>query len=380
MKNSRAEYRTPGQLIEDMLKQRGWSKRLFAVVLGINESRLKRMLSGRQPLDGETALAIGEVFAIQPELLLEIQLRQELARARLVSRPDPGRTKRARLFGSFPVADLAKRGWLAPCDAYDAESVEAQVLAFFGAESLEHIPVAQHSAKKSDEGHAINVAQLAWLKRVQQIAESTMVGRFDSGSAAEAIEALAPLMASEQSVRKVPRVLAECGIKFALVETLPGARIDGVCVWADGNPTIGLTTRYDRIDNFWFVLRHELEHVKCCHGLDSPVVDVNLEGDNAGVGDAVREEERQANAAAAEFCVPQKRLHSFIARKSPFFSEKDILGFAKTLGVHPGIVAGQLQRQTGKYQLFRAHQVKIREILAPNAMTDGWGDVFPIHD
>ena len=28
-----------------------------------------------------------------------------------------------------------------------------------------------------------------------------------------------------------------------------------------GCPVIGLTLRYDRLDNFWFVLLHELGHV-----------------------------------------------------------------------------------------------------------------------
>jgi HTH-type transcriptional regulator/antitoxin HigA len=36
-----------------------------------------------------------------------------------------------------------------------------------------------------------------------------------------------------------------------------------MCLWLnDGtSPVIGMSLRFDRIDNFWFVLRHELEHV-----------------------------------------------------------------------------------------------------------------------
>jgi len=33
-------------------------------------------------------------------------------------------------------------------------------------------------------------------------------------------------------------------------------------LWLDDkSPVIALSMRFDRIDNFWFVLRHELEHV-----------------------------------------------------------------------------------------------------------------------
>src|SRR5207244_10634521 len=113
------------------------------------------------------------------------------------------------------------------------------------------------------------------------------------------------------------------------------------------------------------------------HGKDAAIVD-NLEGSRAGTGDDIAEEERIANAAAAEFCVPKAKMDKFIAVKAPFFAERDLLGFAKTLKIHPGIVAGRLQYETDRYDRFREHQVKIRSIVAPGAWVDGWGDVYPL--
>src|SRR6202041_1370154 len=105
---------------------------------------------------------------------------------------------------------------------------------------------------------------------------------------------------------------------FVLVEALATSKIDGVCVWLNEKaPVIGMSLRFDRIDNFWFVLRHELEHVIQKHGQSSVMMDANLEGDRAGTGSSVTEEERIANAAAAEFCVPQAQLQHFIRVKSP---------------------------------------------------------------
>ena len=48
------------------------------------------------------------------------------------------------------------------------------------------------------------------------------------------------------------------------------------------------------------------------------MIDAELEGDRFGTGPNMAQEERIANEAAAEFCVPQKRMASFIARKDPF--------------------------------------------------------------
>ena len=114
------------------------------------------------------------------------------------------------------------------------------------------------------------------------------------------------------------------------------------------------------------------------HGQDALMVDAELEGDRAGTGPDITEDERVANAAAAEFCVPHDQLQRFIDRKSPFFPERDIVGFARTLQLHPGLIAGQLQHNTGRYDRFRKHLVKIRSVVAPNATVDGWGDVAPV--
>ena len=80
---------------------------------------------------------------------------------------------------------------------------------------------------------------------------------------------------------QVPKLLKKCGIRYVVVQTLPGTKIDGVCFWLnDRSPLIGMTVRFDRVDNFWFVLRHELEHVIRRHGREVVSVDVELEGEN----------------------------------------------------------------------------------------------------
>src|SRR3546814_19604704 len=69
-------------------------------------------------------------------------------------------------------------------------------------------------------------------------------------------------MVDPEAVGQVPAILTACGVRLVIVEVLPNAKIDGVCTWLDENsPVIGMSTLYDRLDNFWFVLRHEIEHV-----------------------------------------------------------------------------------------------------------------------
>ena len=372
-------YRTPGQLIQTLLESRGWTQKVLSIVLGVDETVVNKIITGKRSLDAELALAMSELFSVPAEQLLDLQKSYDLAKARIVTRSDPARANRAHLFGTLPIPELIKRGWIAVDDMRDFARLESELMRFFGAPTVNEIEVLPHAAKKTNVAAAATPAQLAWLYRVKEIAAEMLVSRYSPDAVRGALSKLKPLLASAEATRKVPRILAEAGVRYVIVESLTGAKIDGVCLWLnDVSPVIGMSLRFDRIDNFWFVLRHEMEHVLREHGRSAIMLDTELEGERAGVGAGVSEEERVANEAAAEFCVPRHSLESFVARKAPFFAERDIIGFARTLQIHPGLIAGQLQRRTNRYDRFRNHLTKIRSAVAPSAVVDGWGDVAPV--
>ena len=374
-----ATLRTPGQLINSLLEERGWDQRALAAVVGIDTGNLNRVISGKRRVDAETAIALSEAFGVEPERFLELQQAYDLAKARIEVIPDPSRATRAELFGQLPIAEMFQRGWLHAENAPNIPGTEAALAKFFGVDSVADIEILPYAAKKTDTATPVTPAQLAWIYRVKQIASEMVVPKYSRAATQAAVKNMANLLQSAEEARKVPRMLAECGIRFIIVESLKAAKIDGVCIWLDKHsPVIGISFRFDRIDNFWFVLRHEIEHVLRGHGMDAIILDAELEGERAGTSPSVSQEERVANEAAADFCVPPQYMDQFIARKAPVVTKRDMLGFANTIHIHPGIVAGQLQRRLGRYDLFREQLVKIRSIVAPGAVVDGWGDIFPI--
>jgi HTH-type transcriptional regulator/antitoxin HigA len=379
MSAENGDFRTPGQLILALLEERGWSRRALAIVLAMDETAVNRIVADKRPVDAKLALILEEVFRVPAEKFLALQKTFDLAQARIVAQPDPGRATRAMLYGDLPIGEMIKRGWIAAENVRDTKTVESELMRFFGANRPEDIEVLPHAAKKTAVSVDPTPAQLAWLYRVKQIANDMLVGAYSPQAVAAAVLKLRALTGGPDGVAKVPRIMAECGIRFVLVESLANAKIDGVCFWLnDRSPVIGMSLRFDRIDNFWFVLRHEIEHVLQLHGRAAAMLDAELEGERAGTGSDVSDEERIANAAAQEFCVPGAMLDAFVARKAPFFSERDLIGFARVLKVHPGLVAGQLQRKTGRYDRFRDHLAKVRAIISPNAIKDGWGDIAPV--
>jgi len=360
----------PGFYIREELDAREWSQRDLAYILGVQEQAVNMIIAGKRGISSEMAKALGQAFDVNPELFANLQRAYDMSRAR---DPDPGVSRRARLQSAYPVREMIKRGWLQDTDA---AMLEVQMAQFFEVANANDIPHMQHAARKSSYYDETPPAQLAWLFRVRQIAKGMAVGRYSEKALRDAMIRLRSMLIDPEEVRNVPRVLAECGVRFIIVESLPNAKIDGVCFWLDKqSPVIGLSLRFDRIDNFWFVLRHEIEHVLNKDGQAKEIIDVDI--DAQALTEQLPPEEVAANSQAADFCVPKAEMDSFIARKAPFFAERDVVGFARRLNVHPGLVVGQIQKRTQRWDFLRRHLVKVRSFVLPSATSDGWGVVAP---
>jgi HTH-type transcriptional regulator / antitoxin HigA len=365
----------PGIFIKLELEARGWSQRDLAFILGQTEQQLNPLLSGKRGITPDMARLLGDAFGTSPQFFLNLQGRYDLQNAK---EPDPAVRTRAGLQTHFPVRDMIRRGWI---QDGEASLLQLQMDRFFEvANDADAGPGDIAFAAKRTHYGDTPPHQLAWVFRVRQLARQIAVEAY----AADKLEALLPklrsLMVDPEAVAAVPGLLASVGVRFVVVEVLPNAKIDGVCTWLDdASPVIGMSTLYDRLDNFWFVLRHELEHVLRGHGKQSIGMVDHLIGDNADDGKGETDEEAIANAKAADFCVPVTKMASFYARKHPYFSERDVLGFAALMSVHPAIVVGQLQKRMKRYDYLRKYQVPVRRHLLKNAIADGWGNQAEAH-
>ena len=361
----------PGEFIRDELEARGWSQRDLAYILGTTEQAVNVIISGKRGISPEMAKALGQAFDVSAEYFANLQQMYEMANARA---PDAGISRRAALQSVYPVREMIKRGWL---EDTEIDLLELQVMRFFGKNNLADVPYLAYAAKKADYTGTTQ-PQLAWLFRCRQIASEMVVASYSERRLRAFISDMSRLMVDPEEIRQVPRLLGECGVRYVVVETLPKANIDGVCFWLDDlSPVIGMTVRHDRIDNYWFVLRHEIEHVLNQDGrgeLRAETVDVDLEE----ASDDLPPYEVAANNVAAESCVPKNELENFYTRKFPFISERDTLAFAKRVQRHPGIVVGQLQRKMNRYDWLTKYKVKVRQFLIGAATVDGWGVAAPI--
>lgn len=367
-----AEAFPPGEFLQDELGERGWTQKEFAELTGLTPRLVSEIIAGKRSMTPEAAIRFSAALGTSAQFWMNLDTAYRLYELRRTD-PAPERiAKEARLRECFPVRELLRRGWVKETE--DPEVLQARILRFYGIGALGDLRDFAHAAKRGEGAKDTSLLQEAWLYRVRQVAEGIHVGPYSEIGLREALGRLSALRSAAEEARHVPRILSECGIRFAIVEPIPKSKIDGVCFWlANGeSPVIGMSMRIDRIDNFWFVLRHEIEHVLRSDGKAEAIVDSELCDTGDGRQDD-RPEEEAANLAAADFCVPAAEMENFMARVGPAVSEERILLFAERLGVHPGLVVGQVQWRLQRFNFLRRHLVRIREIVLPGAMADGFG-------
>ena len=371
-----AEVFPPGDFLREELEARGWSQSEFAEIIGRPIKTVNEIIAGKRRITPTTAKELEAALGISARSWMNHETIYQLHNAQ----PAPERIhQEAKIRSLYPVRDLINRGWLEASG--NPEVIEAQLLRFFEITSIDKGPELAHAARRSESSEELSPHQLAWLFRVKQMAKASKVGIYSETKLLEAIDQLRDLRILPEDTSHISAILANAGVRFVIVEPFTGSKIDGVCLWLTENaPVIGMTLRFDRIDNFWFVLRHEIEHVLQRHGEQNPIIDSELEkpADEGRDDGELLKEETIANSAAAEFCVSQAAINDFITRIGSLPSRKKVIGFATLQRVHPGVVVGQLQRILKRCDLFRNQLVKVRGYVTSTALTDGYGQIAPV--
>lgn len=357
---------TPGEILEEELEVRGWSQSDLAAVLGRPVQAVNEIITGKKAITPETAIALSQALGTSAEywLNLESSYRLDLLHQRTEQKPAEVE-RRARLFSKVPLKELTRLGWI-KAELDDLDQAEAEVCRFLEIDSIDEEPTLPFAARKAGAIAPHSQAQIAWICQARRLASKVQAGKYRQAELATAVTTLARFSVSAQETRKVPALLADLGVRFVVVPHLSGTKIDGATAWLDAeSPVVAVSFRYDRLDWFWFTLMHELAHVLADDGLEQVMIDQSMVGKDADASE-LSTVERKADKNATSWLVPEDQLKMFIRRTKPYYSRRAILQFAATLGVHPAIIVGQLQKRN---EIPSTHHrtllVKTRHLLLP---------------
>lgn len=300
-------------------------------------SRVSEVLGRKRPLTVNMIRALSSGLGISTETLVGV-------RATEVAQTEKEEVD----WGRFPIKEMIARGWLQKLTNKAVKSTEELVQGFISNVGVEFGSTAFRRTLGGDAySPATKYALYAWLARVIQRARErkSTLGLFDRDQfSATFMRELAQLSWFEHGPVLAVEFLEKHGIAVVIEPHLKGTLLDGAAMQdEDGTPIIGLTLRFDRLDNFWFTLLHEVAHLWKHVDREETFLD-NL--------DASSEDRREveANRIAKEALIPRVAWKRSDAYLNPSNLAIDML--SRELKIHPAIIAGRLRKERENYTIF----------------------------
>lgn len=324
----------PIEAIEFRMEQQGLTQRDLIAYMG-SRSKVSEVLSRKRPLTLSMIRAIHEGLGIPAEVLLQ--------------KSPPELPEHLDIpWDRFPIPEMIKRRWL----KIDAEGLRKNPELFMRSflkpleqrvalEVLYRRTISERSARKMDK-----YALFAWTARILIRALDKSLPPYSKGTVTlQFMREVARFSWSDKGPLLAREFLASHGIHMIIEPNLPRTHLDAAALLADlGGPVVALTIRHDRIDSFWFCLMHELAHISLhLMGSEESFVD-DLDSE---IPDDPRE--READELASEALIPMADwLRSRAYRQQTTEAIQEI---AKTLRIHPAIVAGRIRHTTRNYRV-----------------------------
>lgn len=337
------ELPTPVEAIRFRMEQAGLEPRDLEPYIG-SRGKVSEVLSGKQPLTLAMIRALHTHFGIPAEVLVG-----DVGPAGIL--PEPTGLD----WGRFPINEMAKRGWVRSVAATKAkaEGLIGELIASAGGMKAVPMPLCRRNDSMRQNAKTDTYALLAWcLKSIAVSQTQKLTGKYESSSITlESLTELSKLSAYEDGPQRAKDALSSWGVHLVCVSHLPKTYLDGAALRSveGGAPIVALTLRYDRIDNFWFSLLHELAHVGRHFNGDTEafVDDFSLREAPSRHEDP---RESEADEWAEEALIPRDIWVSSGLRSHASYS--GIIAFSQRVGVHPAIVAGRVRHQTRNFRAF----------------------------
>jgi len=348
----------PIDAIKFRMEQLGLGQKDMVSFIG-TKSKVSEVLNGKRTLTLSMMRSLNKGLGISAEVLMK----------------EPGANFPDEMqdmeWSRFPVVEMAKRGWIPEVDDIK-EKTEELISGFIaqagGLESVSTVFFRQGRSVRYNP-KMDPYALTAWCIRVLILArKNSLKTKYIKGSVKlSTLQEVARLSYFDNGPLLAREYLEKHGIHLIVVPHLPKTHLDGAAILLpDETPVIGLTLRYDRIDNFWFCLLHELAHVSKHLSASKRIIvdDLDLRGNEAEADDII---EKEADEMTRDGLIPKK-----VWDRKPIEDKTttvEVYALAAKLKIHPAIIAGRIRYEQNNYKLLSRHvgNKQIRKHFAESA-------------
>ncbi len=331
----------PGYYIADIIEDMGISQAEFATRMGTTAKTLSQLINGQANISNDLARKLTAMLGISVEVwqnlqntydrkLIEIQQIKDIdAQAELVRQID---YKYFVDVVGLPIARSINDKVVNLCKYFKIADLRIMLQPDF-------LVNFRSGSVCNSEKNIIN--SRAWIQTAMNISRNIETDSYN----AEKLKGYLPeirgmtVKKPEEFLPRMREIFAECGIAFVLLPHLKNSGVNGAVKWVtEDRVVLAMNNRGLDADKFWFSLFHEIKHV-----LQQKIKTIFVSSTLEEMIDINKKLEMEADKFATNYLISPadyKRLSP-----SRYTSDEDIIEFAKTIGIHPGIVAGRLQHE-----------------------------------
>lgn len=331
---------SPVEAIKFVMEQKGLNQKDLVPYFG-SRSRVSEVMNGKRPLTLAMIRSINAGLNIPAEILIQ---------------DDSLHIKKGENidWNKFPAKEVVARGWITGLDPRtQAEEIMRGLASQASADDYLYSNAAclRQGTRRSqkDDPYALQTWILGVLLKAKEI---DLLGEFRPNEIDSSfMRKVAHLSVLSDGPVKAKEYLSRKGIKLVTVRHFKRTYLDGaVLISDDGTPIIGLSLRYNRTDNFWFTLLHELAHLVCGHvaqAQDKCIID------DLDLHTSLDKTEQEADLEAKDALIPSEIWEKHQAKDTAKL--EDVEDLARQADINPAIVAGRVRFEKGNYRLLARH-------------------------
>jgi len=332
----------PGTILKEYLNERNITQKDLAEKLNYSEKHISNIINGKSGITNEIALGLENIFPdVKAEFWLDLERDYKLNLLRAETQ-----NKELKNLDLLRLSKEYEFDYVFKGLNYSLEKKAKETLKLLDVETFEKANEMASNYSKAlffhDGGNP--KAQLIWLKLCEfefdiqnEISKIKPFNLQKLGGSKKLLKKIIYTTDFDFMISNMRRFLNSMGVGLVLVEAVPTSKIRGATTLINNIPAIFMTSRYKKLDSFYFALIHEIHHL------------LNDDFNKQGYRNILYEDddrEFEANYFAQNFLIDKTEFEVFL--KSKNINDSKIIEFSKKQEVIPDIVVGFLERLMDK--------------------------------
>lgn len=368
------EFKSPGQALKYFLDQREWTQEDLSYILSISLKHTNEIIKDKKPISLEIAKLLENVFDFGAIQWIELGAKYQLQTESKDDREKSVRLK-ADIYKYMPINELIKKGWIKKTDDLDKEIKTFWNLPKNLELDLSFLDSNKHSLEyRKSEAHEASFNEynaLIWRQMALNFSREMKVKPFNKKGLLKLMNEMHSYTTNDNGIKDFLQDLSNVGVKFVFLSHLSKTYLDGAAfLSSEGEPVVALTGRYDRVDNFWFTLAHELGHV-VLHLTNGGSHSIFIDDTTKSKGSrSYSTKEIEANNKAEEI-LRHDEIVNYFRNKTNYITDDHVEEFAQEKDIHPSIIIGILAyNEMVSYSTMHRFKKSVRDKIPTKYMAE----------